>query len=124
MCHERATTCTDLMTSSSVTKWKFAKRTKYIIAVLLSMLYNNETNDFFDETLTYLRENLLMEVRSNRSVAIPKDFWDYVHQLERCLALHYKPPGGIRHKFHGGIEHWRDAIHDHDLPWYGAKFDS
>jgi hypothetical protein len=88
------------------------------------MLYTNETDDFFDEALERMRKDLLSEVFANRTVGIPKEFWDYVHQLERCLALHYKPPGGIRHKFHGGIKQWRDAIYHQDLPWYGAKWDS
>ena len=85
------------------------------------MLFTNETDDFFNEELARLRKDLVSTIYADQSLKIPKEFWDYVYQLERCLALHYKPPGGIRLKFHGGLKRWRSMIDDQNLPFYGAK---
>ena len=85
------------------------------------MFFTNETDVFFDETLTRLRMGLLDYWQSNADPSIPIEYWDYVHHLERCVQLHYKPPGGIRLKFHGGLDRWRKMIYEQDLPWYGAK---
>ncbi len=85
------------------------------------MFFTNETDVFFDENLSRLRQELLENVKSNTDLSIPIEFWDYVHHLERCVNLHYKPPGGIRLKFHGGLKRWRSIIDDQNLPFYGAK---